>query len=65
MIFRENNVTNDLIKSLDISVKIDNYRLSRVNCTKYLGIIIDEKLNWSDHVESLVKKDQFPYWYCL
>ena len=56
MIFRENNVTKDLIKSLDISVKIDNYRLARDNCTKYLGIIIDEKLNWSDHVESLVKK---------
>ena len=31
-------------------VYIDNIVIERVNCNKFLGVIIDSKLSWSDHV---------------
>ena len=34
-------------------IVIDNQPVSRVSHTKFLGVIIDEKLNWSDHVNNL------------
>ena len=34
--------TNDIV--------IDNQPVSRVSYTKCVGVIIDEKLNWSKHV---------------
>ena len=37
--------TNDIV--------IDNQPVSRVSHTKFLGVIIDEKLNWSEHVNNL------------
>ena len=32
------------------SVYIDNIVIERVNCNKFLCVIIDSKLSWSDHV---------------
>ena len=37
--------TNDIV--------IDNQPVSRVSYTKFFGVIIDEKLNWSEHVNNL------------
>ena len=37
--------TNDIV--------IDNQPVSRVSHTKFLGVIIDDKLNWSEHVNNL------------
>jgi len=34
----------------DINIKIDNNLIDRVSHTKFLGIIIDEKLNWKLHI---------------
>ena len=34
-------------------IVIDNQPVSRVSHTKFLGVIIDEKLNWSEHVNNL------------
>ena len=31
-------------------VYIDNIVIERVDCNKFLGVIIDSKLSWSDHV---------------
>ena len=31
-------------------IVIGNEPVSRVSYTKFLGVIIDEKLNWSEHV---------------
>ena len=31
-------------------VVIDNDKLTQVNSTKYLGVIIDHKLNWIEHI---------------
>ena len=34
-------------------IVIDNQPVSRILYTKFLGVIFDEKLNWSEHVNNL------------
>ena len=38
-------------------------RISEVNETKFLGVIIDNKLNWSPHITYISKKIAFVYPY--
>ena len=40
----------------EISVKINRTPLEKCTKYKYLGIVIDEKLNWKDHVDYVCKK---------
>lgn len=35
------------------SIKLDNVEISQSHSTKYLGVIIDDKLNWREHISSL------------
>ena len=37
-------------------VQIRNQNLSSVNNTKFLGVIIDKKLNWVDHITFIKNK---------
>ncbi|XP_071037680.1 uncharacterized protein [Parasteatoda tepidariorum] len=37
-------------------IKIDNATLSRSDCTKYLGVTLDNKLNFTDHVKVTAEK---------
>ena len=37
-------------------IYIDNIVIERVNCNKFLGVIIDSKLSWSDHVSYIRHK---------
>ena len=37
-----------------IKLNIDDYSINRVYSTKFLGVLIDHKLNWKDHI-NLVK----------
>ena len=37
-------------------VYIDNIVIERVNCKKFLGVLIDSKLSWSDHVSYIRHK---------
>ena len=37
-------------------LKIHNEKIERVSETKFLGVVIDEKLNWSPHIRKLSKK---------
>ena len=37
------------------SITINNTTIKRTSSTKYLGIILDEKLKWDDHIASLQK----------
>ena len=40
----------------DLKIKLDGKRLSLSSSTKYLGVIINENLSWSKHVELLASK---------
>ena len=35
---------------------LGNQHINRVRCTKFLGIFIDEDLDWSDHIDYVAKK---------
>ena len=36
--------------TVDISVKINKETINRVNVTKSVGVMIDDKLNWKNHI---------------
>ena len=38
------------------AIYINNHRITKVKETKFLGVIIDEKLNWHAHIDYLSKK---------
>jgi len=38
------------------SVNMGNNQIVHTNCTKYLGIIIDDKLSWYQHITNLEDK---------
>ena len=40
----------------DKAIQFGSYQLKRVNETKFLGVIIDEKLKWNSHIKPLGKK---------
>ena len=40
----------------DYEIKIMNTPIKRVNETKFLGVIIDENINWNAHIKQLGKK---------
>ena len=53
------NKTNYMVFSnrryvADVRIQICNVNISRVNVTKFLGVLIDDKLTWKEHIE-LVK----------
>ena len=41
---------------LNLDLKINDHVLSLVNNVKYLGLYIDKKLKWSDHINYICKK---------
>ena len=52
MIFSNHNINPD------VKVSINEVNLERVYVTKFLGVFIDHKLNWKEHVVNLSKKLQ-------
>ncbi|KAL9951294.1 hypothetical protein ACROYT_G043933 [Oculina patagonica] len=40
----------------EVALSINDRRLDRVNSFKYLGVIINENLTWTDHIENLRSK---------
>ena len=40
----------------EVALSINDRRLDRVNSYKYLGVIINENLTWTDHIENLRSK---------
>lgn len=40
----------------DINVDIDGIKVNRVKSTKFLGVILDEYLTWSDHIHTIAGK---------
>jgi len=41
----------------DFKVSTDNSQLERVRQTKFLGVIINQKLTWDEHISLFCKKD--------
>lgn len=56
MLFYPDTLTNDFININNLALKINDNIIVRCESTKYLGVIIDEKLSWSCHVNYLSKK---------
>ena len=47
---------NTAITTTNNKVCIDNEKLDKCSNTKYLGIYIDENLNWSAHINYVIRK---------
>ena len=47
---------SQLVKTSNLVVQCDNMRLEQVPCYKYLGVILDSSLSFSDHVEYIESK---------
>jgi hypothetical protein len=39
----------------DCNLKIDSLKVNRVQVTKFLGVLVDEKCSWSDHINAVYK----------
>ena len=50
MLFRSRPPDNEL------ALKVNSVVLPRIAATKFLGIIIDEKLSWEPHIQSVKSK---------
>ena len=48
--------------SLPPALEINGTQLNRVNFNKSLGVLIDENLTWSNHINTITKKSLFWYW---
>ena len=42
---------------------IDGSSIKQVECTKSLGVYIDENLTWNVHIEHISKKNCFLHWH--
>ena len=45
------------IEKLKKHLKIDNVEIQQVDCSKYLGILIDSKLSWQNHIDCVYNKN--------
>ena len=41
---------------LELHLKINNAEIPKLTATKFLGIIIDDRLNWKPHIQSVKSK---------
>ena len=48
MVFHRARLKNS--DDINMDIIMDNHMLTKVNSIKYLGIIVDHKLNWIDHI---------------
>jgi hypothetical protein len=56
MLFKPNRQTVHSSENMKLFCCINNHKLTRVHCVKYLGVLLDENLNWSLHINNLIKK---------
>ena len=66
--FRANKLTLNISKSVymifsrknhnDIDLKLGDTKLPKVTTTKFLGMWIDQNLNWNEHLSKLKKKSK-------
>lgn len=53
---KTNIMTFPRTKASDICVKLNGMSIEKVECCRYLGIFIDDKLTWSHHIDIIYKK---------
>lgn len=41
---------------IDLNLLVNEKAIERVTAYKYLGVVIDEKLKWEEHIDSIIKK---------
>ena len=56
MIFHRARLKNTDHRKMDVTCIMDHSTLTKVVSLKYLGVIVDHKLNWIDHI-TYVKKN--------
>ena len=49
-------ITRKKVAKNNIVIKINDHVISEVHKTKFLGVIIDNKINWKDHVSYIAGK---------
>ena len=49
-------ISNNTIPIQDLNLSINNSPIKRVNSHKHLGIVLNDKLTWTDHVEPICKR---------
>ena len=47
-----------------VSMKLDNIEIENSNCKRLLGVKIDSKLNFKDHLDGIIKKASRLISYC-
>jgi len=53
MLFRSSST---FIANRDLSILINNTHIEEVSCTKFLGVIIDNRLSWHEHTTYIQRK---------
>ena len=56
MHFKPRSTSSDENKELDLQLKIDGFTIKKCSQARFLGVIIDEKLNWDAHIKFLKRK---------
>ena len=51
-----------LIEHLKFEIKIDNHVISKKECIKYQGVLIDNNLDWKHHIKQVCKKISAGAW---
>lgn len=51
LLFKEKNK-----KNIELKLQINGRNIQRATSVKYLGVVIDEKLSWAEHIDKLEKK---------
>ena len=56
MLFKTNKNTENAFVNMNLSCRINDHKLNSVQVVKYLGVWLDDSLNWSVHIDNLIKK---------
>ena len=56
IVMKPKSNTNDIIKDLNLSIKLNNVSIVRVFSTCFLGVLFDDQLKWKAHINSLATK---------
>ena len=56
VVFKNLLIFNNTQQSFKFNITLNGKKLEQTNNTKYLGIIIDDKLNWKSHIQKLKSK---------